>query len=104
MSDVAGEAILVGETRKGDFQVEVSAGTSAVLMDKPIQAGGLGSGPNSYDLLSAAIGACALMTIRLYSRRKRGSIVETKLAKALPQATASTLCEHTLDAGETCEQ
>jgi len=104
MSDVAGEAILVGETRKGDFQAEVSAGTSAVLMDKPIQAGGLGSGPNSYDLLSAAIGACALMTIRLYSRRKRGSIVETKLAKALPQATASTLCEHALDAGETCEQ
>ena len=104
MSDVAGEAILVGETRKGDFQVEVSAGTSAVLMDKPIQAGGLGSGPNSYDLLSAAIGACALMTIRLCSRRKRGSIVETKLAKALPQATASTLCEHALDAGETCEQ
>ena len=104
MSDVAGETILVGETGKGDFQVEVRAGTSTVLMDKLIQAGGLRSGPNPDDLLSAAIGACALMTIRLYSRRKRGSIVETKLAKALPQATASTLCEHALDAGETCEQ
>jgi hypothetical protein len=41
MSDVAGEAILVGETGKGDFQVEVRAGTSTVLMDKPIQAGGV---------------------------------------------------------------
>jgi uncharacterized OsmC-like protein len=100
MSHVGGETILVGETGNGDFQVEVRAGTSTVLMDKPIQAGGLGSGPNSYDLLSAAIGACALMTIRLYSRRKRGSIVETNLTKALPQATASTLWEHALDAGE----
>jgi uncharacterized OsmC-like protein len=100
MSDVAGETILVGETGKGDFQVEVRAGTSAVLMDKPIQAGGLGSGPNSHDLLSAAIRACALMTIRLYSRRKRGSIVQTKFAKAPAQGTASTLYEHALDAGE----
>jgi len=60
MSDVAGETTLVGETGKGDFQVEVRAGTSTVLMDKPIQAGGLRSGPNPDDLLSAAIGACAL--------------------------------------------
>src|SRR6202035_439549 len=71
MSDIAGETILVDETGKGDFQVEVKAGTSSFLMDEPAKAGGLGSGPNPYDLLSAAIGACALMTIRLYARRKQ---------------------------------
>jgi putative redox protein len=71
MSDVAGETILVDETKKGDFQVEVRAGTSTFLMDEPVKAGGLGSGPNPYDLLSAAIGACALMTIRLYARQRQ---------------------------------
>ena len=47
MSDVAGETIVVDETGKGDFQVEVKAGTSSFLMDEPVQAGGLGSGPRS---------------------------------------------------------
>lgn len=66
----AGETIVVDETGLGAFQVEVKAGTSTFLMDEPVAAGGLGSGPNPYDLLSSAIGACTLMTIRLYARRK----------------------------------
>jgi putative redox protein len=82
MSDVAGETIVVDETGKGDFQVEVKAGTSSFLMDEPVQAGGLGSGPNPYDLLSAAIGACALMTIRLYrvdcSDCQRGAVARER--------------------------
>jgi putative redox protein len=65
-----GETIVIDETGKGAFQVEVKAGTSTFLMDEPVAAGGLGSGPNPYDLLSSAIGACTLMTIRLYVRRK----------------------------------
>jgi putative redox protein len=65
----AGETIIVDETGKGDFQVRVQAGSGSFLMDEPVPAGGLGSGPNPYDLLSAAIGACSLMTIRLYARR-----------------------------------
>ena len=79
MSDVAGETIVVDETGKGDFQVEVKAGTSSFLMDEPVQAGGLGSGPNPYDLLSAAIGACALMTIRLYARRDQWPLERVRL-------------------------
>jgi putative redox protein len=79
MSDVAGETIVVDETGKGDFQVEVRAGTSTFLMDEPAQAGGSGSGPNPYDLLSAAIGACALMTIRLYARRKEWPLDRVRL-------------------------
>src|ERR1700722_20156283 len=79
MSDVAGETILVNETGKGDFQVEVRAGSSSFLMDEPIQAGGLGSGPNPYDLLSAAIGSCTLMTIRLYVRRRQWPLKRVRL-------------------------
>ena len=70
MTDIAGETIILDETKKGPFQVEVKAGTSTFLMDEPVAAGGMGSGPNPYDLLSAAIGACSLMTVRLYANRK----------------------------------
>ena len=111
MSDVAGETIVVDETGKGDFQVEVKAGTSSFLMDEPVQAGGLGSGPNPYDLLSAAIGACALARLLDISMRcpvhltmERGSIVETRLTEAPLQGGPTTLCEHARDAGEACEQ
>jgi putative redox protein len=65
-----GERVVVDETGGGAFQVEAHAGSSTFLIDEPMQAGGLGSGPNPYDLMSAALGACTLMTIRLYSRRK----------------------------------
>jgi putative redox protein len=48
-------------------------------VDEPVQAGGLGSGPNPYDLLSAAIGSCTLMTIRLYARRKQWPLERVRL-------------------------
>jgi putative redox protein len=67
---VAAETIIIDETKLGRFQVEVKAGSSTFLVDEPIAAGGLGSGPNPYDLLSAALGSCTLMTIRLYAARK----------------------------------
>jgi putative redox protein len=66
----AGEATLVAETGLGRFQAEAKVGSSAFLIDEPVAAGGLGSGPNPYDLLSSALGACTIMTIRLYATRK----------------------------------
>jgi putative redox protein len=65
-----GETILVGETGLGRYQVEARVGNSAFLIDEPVASGGLGSGPNPYNLLSAALGACKTMTIRLYANRK----------------------------------
>lgn len=66
----AGETILVAETGLGRYQTEVRVGNAAFLVDEPIASGGLGTGPNPYNLLSAALGACKSMTIRLYANRK----------------------------------
>jgi putative redox protein len=65
-----GETVVVDETRVGRFQVEARIGSAALLIDEPVAAGGLGSGPNPYDLMSAALGSCTAMTIRLYAERK----------------------------------
>jgi putative redox protein len=65
-----GAPTIVEETGLGRFQVEARIGASAILVDEPVSAGGLGTGPNPFDLLSAALGACTAMTVRLYAERK----------------------------------
>jgi putative redox protein len=65
-----GEAVLVAETRLGRLQIAARTANAAFLVDEPRSVGGLGSGPDPYELLSAALGACTAMTLRLYAERK----------------------------------
>jgi len=74
------ETVLVAETGLGKYQVEARAGDAAFLIDEPVSAGGLGSGPNPYNLLSAALGACTAMTIRLYASRKGWPLTHVRTA------------------------
>ena len=62
--------VVVEETGQGAFQLEVSVGGAHFLVDEPVEVGGLGSGPTPYDLLSAGLGACTAMTLRMYARAK----------------------------------
>ena len=108
------DAILVRETGDGLFQVEIQAGGTHFLADEPVSFGGMGSGPDPYDLLAAALGACTTMTVRLYARRKgwpledvsvrvshaRGSLTardsftrEVKLTGTLDEAQRARLAE-----------
>jgi putative redox protein len=64
------DRLLVAETRLGRLQLTARTQTSAFLIDEPVDVGGLGSGPNPYDLLAAALGSCKAMTMRLYADRK----------------------------------
>ena len=68
--EMVAEGVEVRETGAGKFQVEVDAAGTRFFVDEPAAAGGLGSGPNPYDLLAAALGACTAMTVRLYATRK----------------------------------
>ncbi len=69
-SDAQPGYVVVEDTGEGDFQVQVEAGGARFLADEPVEVGGLGSGPTPYDLLSAGLGACTAMTLRLYARRQ----------------------------------
>ena len=62
--------VTVRETRNGRLQQEILAGAHRFLADEPVKVGGGDSGPNPYDLLLAALGACTAMTLRLYAERK----------------------------------
>ena len=65
-----GEIVAIEETGQGRFQRAAHVGNSRFLIDEPVTAGGLGTGPNPYDLLGTALGACTSMTVRLYATRK----------------------------------
>jgi putative redox protein len=41
-----------------------------LVADEPVDSGGTDAGPNPYELLLAALGACTAMTVRLYASRK----------------------------------
>jgi uncharacterized OsmC-like protein/alpha/beta superfamily hydrolase len=65
------ETVVVTETRAGKFQQEIRAGAHRLLADEPLDKGGDGTGLSPYGLLSAALGACTAMTVRLYADFKK---------------------------------
>jgi putative redox protein len=52
-----------------NVQVVIEAGTHTLLADEPLGAGD-DAGPDPYALLLSALGACKVMTVRMYARRK----------------------------------
>ncbi len=64
------DGVDVVETGQGKFQVMVASGDHRLIADEPSSFGGLDSGPSPYGYLSAALGACTVMTLRMYADRK----------------------------------
>jgi putative redox protein len=87
--------VTVRETGQGRFQQEITAGAHRLVADEPVASGGADSGPNPYDLLLAALGACTAMTLRLYAERKALPLdrVTVKLRHAKIHAADCAACE-----------
>jgi putative redox protein len=93
-----GASVLVGETGLGRLQMVVRTGHGSFVADEPAAVGGLGSGPNPYDLLAAALGSCTAMTVRLYAERRGWPLERVKVSVAHHRASveARDLFERTL--------
>jgi putative redox protein len=64
-------AVHVSEADAAGFLQDVNiAGRHAYLADEPKAVGGADLGPTPYQYLSAGLGACTTMTIRMYARHK----------------------------------
>ncbi len=64
------DAVRVAENGRGRFSQEVTVGRHVLHADEPAAFGGDDTGPSPYQFLSAALGACTTMTLRLYAGRK----------------------------------
>jgi len=77
------------------FAQEITAGRHRLLADEPTTAGGTGTGPDPYDFLLSALGACTSMTVSLYARRKQWPLegVTVRLRHAKIHAADCEDCE-----------
>lgn len=63
------EGRVVARTGKR-FRTQINADGHSLVADEPKSVGGEDSGPSPYGLLSAALGSCSTMTLRMYADRK----------------------------------
>lgn len=61
-----------------NVQVEIKAGSHTLLADEPLGVGD-DAGPDPYALLLSALGACKVMTVLMYARRKGWSLNEVEV-------------------------
>ena len=67
--------------RLGDdgFTTEIKAGSHGLIADESEDLGGQDFGPSPYELLNSALGACTVMTMQMYARRKKWDLQEAKV-------------------------
>ncbi len=94
-SGVAAGRILVGE-RNHRFTRHVIADSHHWLADEPTGMGGDNLGPDPYEHLLAALGACTSMTIRMYANRKNMALenVSIELSHSRKHADDCNNCEN----------
>jgi len=73
VADPAADSAWQVQTRIGPqgHTTEISTGDHQLTADEPIAVGGANKGPTPYDYLLAALGACTVMTLRMYADRKK---------------------------------
>jgi putative redox protein len=88
-----GTVVVTGDAR--GFAQRVAVRAHELRADEPAEAGGTDSGPNPYDLLLAALGACTSMTVGMYARRKQWPLeaVTVRLRHAKVHAADCEACE-----------
>ena len=64
------DAVVV-ESGPSGYATRIHAGRHHLWADEPVAAGGTDTGPNPYDLLLSALGACTTITLRMYADRKQ---------------------------------
>lgn len=76
-----GNRVTARLAKKG-FRTDIAANGHRLTSDEPVAAGGTNLGPTPYELILSGLGACTVMTLRMYAERKgwplRGAAVRLR--------------------------
>lgn len=70
------KAVAVRLGQEDGFTTEITVRKHSLTADEPPEVGGNDFGPSPYELLSAGLGACTAMTLRMYAARKKWPLEE----------------------------
>jgi len=78
-----------------NYVQNISVGQHLFQADEPVEAGGLDSGPDPYELLLTSLGACISITLRMYADRKHWPLasVHVRLTYARVHAEDCAACD-----------
>ena len=62
------------------FERQIAVGRHNLVADEPVNAGGGNAGPDPYDYLLTALGACTSMTVGFYARRNKLPLEDIKVS------------------------
>lgn len=84
------------ESASPDFLQNISVGQHVLQADEPLSAGGQDTAPSPYELLLAALGACKVITVRMYAKRKGWPLqgVELNLSHGKVHAQDCANCDN----------
>jgi putative redox protein len=88
VADQDGTGVTARLTGSGRFQTRIEVRGGTIMADEPTEVGGLGTGPTPYELLSAALGACTAMTLKLYAERKGWTLPDLEVEVAHSRDTS----------------
>jgi len=72
-----GQVLVIEQDRK--FTRLIRTHSHQLIADEPLSAGGSDTGPNPYEYLLGALGACTSMTVRMYANRKGIKLDDIKI-------------------------
>ncbi|MFT5802539.1 MAG: putative OsmC-like protein [Nonlabens sp.] len=73
------EKQVVAKLGEEGYTTEILAGQHGLVADESEAVGGDNFGPSPYELLSASLAACTVMTLQMYARRKKWDLKEVKV-------------------------
>lgn len=72
----ASDSQVVAQIAGDDYTTQIKARQHSLTADEPVSLGGNDLGPNPYELLSAGLGACTAITVKMYANRKKWDLKE----------------------------
>ena len=76
---------------KDKYHTKIAAGAHQMTADEPKSVGGQDLGPGPYEFVLSGLGACTVMTLRMYADRKKWPLDKVTLHLEMKKETDATM-------------